>query len=187
MNDGTSGMSGGSLAANYGYVGYSGSGTFTQSGGTNSVGSYGGQLYLGYNAGDAGTYNLSGSASLTSFGGEYVGYSGSRHVYPVRWGKQHAPARFTSELGLERQLHPQRLGHALGLRGVRGRLPRTFTQSGGTNATSARSATTRTFRGSYNLSGSGVLSASAEYVGNSGAGTLPKPAGRTASAAADFT
>ena len=55
-------------------VGYSGAGTFTQSGGTNSYEN----LYLGYNLGSSGTYNLSGGSLLSAgFGTEYVGYSGS--------------------------------------------------------------------------------------------------------------
>ena len=49
------------------------SGSFTQSGGTNSVSS---DLYLGYSAGSSGTYNLSGSG-LLSAPYEYIGYSGT--------------------------------------------------------------------------------------------------------------
>ena len=45
-----------------------------QSGGTNSVAGY---LYLGYNAGSSGTYNLSGSGLLSAGYSEYIGYSGS--------------------------------------------------------------------------------------------------------------
>ena len=55
------------------YVGYSGSGTFTQSGGSNSV--PGNTLVLGRNAGGSGIYNLSGFG-LLSAAAEYVGYSG---------------------------------------------------------------------------------------------------------------
>ena len=40
------------------YVGYSGTGLFTQSGGNNTI--YGG-LYIGYNSGGSGTYSLSGT------------------------------------------------------------------------------------------------------------------------------
>ena len=63
-----SGMTGGSLTANVEYVGYNGTGTFTHSAGANTVtGAYGngqGNLYVGYNPGSVGTYNLSGSAVL---------------------------------------------------------------------------------------------------------------------------
>ena len=56
---GTYNLSGsGSLSANYEYIGYSGSGTFTQSGGTNTVS----QPLPGLPAGSSGTYNLQGGS-----------------------------------------------------------------------------------------------------------------------------
>jgi autotransporter-associated beta strand protein len=64
-------------ATQYQYVGYSGTGSFTQSGGTSSVQ---GPLYLGYNAGASGTYTLSGgSPSIPYYNNNslYVGYSGT--------------------------------------------------------------------------------------------------------------
>ena len=60
VNDATSQMSGGSLSGNV-YIGNSGTGTFTQTGGTNA-----GYVDLGCNSGDHGTYNLSGSGLLTA-------------------------------------------------------------------------------------------------------------------------
>ena len=60
-------------------MGYSGTGSFTQSGGANNVN--GGFNYLslglGYNAGSSGTYNLSGGGLLSAAQNEYVGYSGT--------------------------------------------------------------------------------------------------------------
>jgi fibronectin-binding autotransporter adhesin len=55
------------------YVGYSGRGSFTQSGGVNNVGT----LYLGYNAGSTGTYVVqsSNSTRLTA-ANAYIGYFG---------------------------------------------------------------------------------------------------------------
>ena len=94
------------------YVGSSGTGTFTQSGGTNNIGS--GCLYLGYNAGSSGSYTLSGSG-LLSAANEYVGYYRHRHVYPVRRDEQpwlRLPLPWL-HLGFQRQLQPQRLGRAL--------------------------------------------------------------------------
>ena len=61
------------MSAPYEYVGYSGTGSFAQAGGTNSIGSY---LYLGNNAGSFGTYSLGGSSSLTA-SSEYIGYAGA--------------------------------------------------------------------------------------------------------------
>ena len=84
VNDGLSGMSGGSLTANNQYVGNGGTGSFTHSAGTNTLAN---NLYLGYNPADRGTYNLSGTGVLSVFDGqsdgvcpptsEYVGYSGT--------------------------------------------------------------------------------------------------------------
>ena len=57
-SSGTYNLSGGQLSANCDeYVGYEGAGTFTQTGGTNTITS---DLHLGYNSGASGTYNLSG-------------------------------------------------------------------------------------------------------------------------------
>ena len=54
-------LGGGSLSAPQQYVGYSGSGSFTQTAGTNSATSY---LAVGYNGSDVGSYNLSGGSLL---------------------------------------------------------------------------------------------------------------------------
>ena len=71
-NDLISAINGGTFSAAYQYVGSGGTGTFTQSAGTNTVGN---ALYLGNGAGDSGSYNLvSGYCSAFS---EYVGFSGT--------------------------------------------------------------------------------------------------------------
>ncbi|HZZ43341.1 MAG TPA: dockerin type I repeat-containing protein [Tepidisphaeraceae bacterium] len=64
------------LTANTEFIGSSGTGVFTQTGGTNRPGSYvgTGSLYLGYQSGGQGTYNLSGNGQLLGIGSEYVGY-----------------------------------------------------------------------------------------------------------------
>ena len=61
----------GNLASEY--IGVTGSGAFTQSGGTNTAFTF---LYLGYNAGSTGSYNLSSSGYLTA-GTESIGNSSS--------------------------------------------------------------------------------------------------------------
>jgi hypothetical protein len=67
-------MTGGSIEYhNQEYLGYSGVGTFTQSGGQ-SVTGY--SIYLGYNVDGNGTYNLSDTGQLYG-GNEYIGYSGT--------------------------------------------------------------------------------------------------------------
>ena len=55
-----------------GRIGYSGSGTFTQTGGTHTDINL---LYLGYNAGSSGIYNLSNGSLAGS--AEYIGYGGT--------------------------------------------------------------------------------------------------------------
>ena len=69
-------MAGGSLSERgYEYVGSSGTGTFSQSGGTNTIiETEPTGMYVGYNAGGSGAYNLSGSGLLTT-SMQYVGYS----------------------------------------------------------------------------------------------------------------
>jgi autotransporter-associated beta strand protein len=71
-NDPNSGMSGGVLLAANHDVGYSGTGTFTQSAGKNSLSN---GLYIGYNGSDSGTYSLVGG--LLSPASLFVGLSGT--------------------------------------------------------------------------------------------------------------
>jgi hypothetical protein len=55
-----------------------GSGTITQSNGTNNIGgAFGFSMYLGYNAADQGFYNLSGTGALISGLAEAIGYNGT--------------------------------------------------------------------------------------------------------------
>ena len=55
-----------------------GSGTITQSNGTNNIGgAFGFSMYLGYNAADQGFYNLSGTGTLISGLAEAIGYQGT--------------------------------------------------------------------------------------------------------------
>ena len=59
-------MTDGSLTAANQYIGNAGDGTFTQSAGSNLVPAYG-DLYLGYNSGTSGTYNLQGAGTLSAY------------------------------------------------------------------------------------------------------------------------
>ncbi len=88
-SNGTYTLSGGSLAVsagsagstNHEYIGNSGSGSFTQTGGTHTVGltgnsnAHSGTLSMAVSAGSSGTYDLQ-SGSLTVLGSEIVGGSG---------------------------------------------------------------------------------------------------------------
>ena len=73
VNNSGSGITNGTFYGIYLYVGNVGSGTFTQSGGSNTVNN---GLFLGYNAGDNGTYSLTGPGGLSA-GYEIVGLSGT--------------------------------------------------------------------------------------------------------------
>ena len=90
-NDLLSGISGGSLYVANHYVGNGGTGTFTQSGGTQCCH----QLsYLGNNAGDSGGYSLSGSGQLSA-SYEYVGCSGTG-TFAQSGGIEHGLTRFNA-------------------------------------------------------------------------------------------
>ena len=74
---GTIQMTGGSLFAYQSiYVGNSGAGTVTQSGGSVSTSGYSG-LYIGLNSGVTGKYELSGTGSLYLAGRENIGWYGT--------------------------------------------------------------------------------------------------------------
>ena len=85
------------------YVGYSGTGKFTQSGGTISGQPNEGDLYVGYNAGSCGTYELTGTGVIGPNYNyyEYVGYSGAWDIYTL-WRQQHSGVL---RLPLPRLLH----------------------------------------------------------------------------------
>ena len=65
------------MSADRFYVGYSGTGTFTQTNGTLNNTTSGSQLVLGYNAGSVGTYNLSENGKISLSVSECVGRSGT--------------------------------------------------------------------------------------------------------------
>ena len=101
---GTYTMSAGTCITAYDdYIGYSGTGTFTQSGGDKEVM---GNLYLGYKAGSSGTYTLSGTGTLSA-ANEHIG-----------WGS------FTQRRDSNRQTNSLRIAYGeLALRELRLGLP----------------------------------------------------------------
>ena len=66
-----------SLAVSVEQIGYYGTGSFNQSGGTHTVDT----LYIGNNAGSSGAYSMSNSASLAVAGGELIGNYGTGTFY----------------------------------------------------------------------------------------------------------
>ena len=81
----------GALQARYEVIGNDGAGTFTQTGGTNTVTH---DLYIGYAAGVTGTYALSGTGALDA-PTEYIGYYGTGTIHPERRDRYGELARST--------------------------------------------------------------------------------------------
>ena len=172
---GTIQMTGGSLSATCAYVGYSGIGSFTQSGGTSAIGNS--NLYLGYNTGGNGTYSLSGGS--LSAPSSYVGYSGT--------------GSFTQSGGTSTIRNSLYLGYnsaGNGIYGISGGSlsvssayvgysgAGSFTQSGGTNtiSNSLDLGYNSGASGTYSLS-NGLLSVPNVYVSYSGAGSFTQSGG----------
>ena len=162
--NGTYSLSGGTLSAYSQYVGYSGAGAFTQSGGTNNCAA---NFILGYNPGATGTYSLGGAGTLLTAGDEYVGSSGTGIL--SQSGGSNTPSSLylgsnaggsgSYNLSGGAALHHDRLHRQFG----RGKpLPV------GRNPHGLRHPVSRVqlgASGAYNLSGTGQLTAPTEYVG----------------------
>jgi hypothetical protein len=145
VNDATSQITAGASFGTTQYVGNGGTGTFSHSGGSNSVTN----IYLGYNGADKGAYSLSGTAQLSA-STQYVGYSGTGSF--VQTGGSNSVTNSTSPFPpiiffpLDTIIFPITNSSALYL---------------GYNTSGS---------GSYQLSGNGYLSAATQYVGYSGKG-----------------
>lgn len=172
-------ISGGTLSAAGVYVGSTGAGTLTHTGGTNSTSG----LYLGRYVGDSGTYLLSGAGTLNATD-EYVGYSGSG-LLTQTGGSNTVPTSHALYIGYDSSgTGTYRLDGVatlsaateyVGYSGVGG-----FVQSIGTNAISGTLSLGHNAGGSgtYQLSETGVLTAPIEYIGYSGSGTVSQSGGR---------
>ncbi len=169
--------SGKTLTSGYETIGYYGTGRFTQSGGTNTVGN---DLILGHGAGSQGYYDLNGTGSLTTFdelignygvgsfsqsGGThtvsnalYFGYSSGGHgVYNLTGGS----------------LDGGNLEY-IGYAGIG-----TFNQTGGVHTVSSGLfiGDGSSSHGTYTLSGTGALITATENIGNYGTGTFNQAGG----------
>jgi autotransporter-associated beta strand protein len=183
---GTIQMSSGNLAVKSNeYLGAEGAGTFTQSGGTNSLGSNG-SLTLGDASASSGSYNLSGSGLLSATT-QYVGnygagtftqsggtnnlFSGALWLgyYPASSGSYNLSSSGLLSAG----------GYSTEGVGVSG--AGTFTQSGGTNNLGSNGSLTlgdgSVSNGAYILGGAGLLIAGGEGLGFSGTGTFTQTGG----------
>ena len=204
------------LSAEWEYVGYSGTGTFAQSGGTNTVT---GNLSLGYGATGDGTYTISAgtldvSGGLIRVGGWGTGaFNLNGGVVIADEVAKGASGTFSSIVGGMLRVNTLtgfgatpsfggslEIGHAGGSAtgsysvGVGESLSLgdsltvgydsggTFTQTGGTNTVTNRTylGYNSTGQGTYELSGTGELSAYVEQVGYEGTGTLTQTGGTNA-------
>ena len=190
INNATSNMTGGTLAVFNEYVGMGGTGVFTQSGGTNTNlppnnSGYTGYLYLGYNAGDSGTYNLGGTGVISAMNTEYVGYSGSGnfaqsgggHTVGILYVGYNSGSQGAFSFGGGATMYAVNQYVGYNGQGV-------FAQTGGTNGSArlagpvrSTSATRPAATAHYQLSQTGQLYATAEYVGYSGTGVLQQSGG----------
>ncbi len=159
------------------YVGYSGAGSFTQSGGTNLVS---GTLYIGYNSGSSGTYQLSGTGALSNTAWEYIGYSGTGSFSQSGGANVVSPALYigynSGSSGAYNLSGGSLFGYteAVGTSGTG-----SFTQSGGTNSILGSYLSIGWYAsssGTYSLSG-GYLGGSTEYVGEYGPGSFIQSGG----------
>jgi autotransporter-associated beta strand protein len=192
---------GGYSGANEEYIGWSGIGTFNQTGGKNGgTNGSGGFFYLGYNSGAMGTYNLSGTGNLLT-AGEDIGYSGSGSF--LQSGGTNSAGDPTAVYSNSPSIY---LGYYAGATGsytlTGGQLlvdnsssnatseyigysgTGSFTQSGGVNSVSSTTSTVGLYlaysassSGSYSLSGTGQLLATSEYIGTSGTGSVTQTGG----------
>jgi hypothetical protein len=162
------------------YIGESGTGTFTQDGGTNTIPQFtlvpgSGGFYLGYNSGASGSYNLKSGSLSTE--GESIGNSGtgiftqtggtntaSDYLYLGYWG---GSGSYTLSGSGSLSAPTQYIGY----KGTG-----TFSQTGGTNTGDILLATNPGASGTYNLSG-GSLSSGLEYIGSLGTGTFTQTGG----------
>jgi autotransporter-associated beta strand protein len=169
-------VSGGSLAVNFEEIGQAGTGSLTQTGGTNSVSI----LTLGYYFNgpvSAGTYNLSGSGNLTVNGNEQLYDTG---VFNQSGGTQ------TVAGGLQTSGTYNLSGGYLAVSGTEalgsGFIPAFFNQSGGTHSISSDCYigifAPDSEIGNYNLSGSGYLAVNgAEEIGYMSTGSFTQSGG----------
>jgi fibronectin-binding autotransporter adhesin len=176
---GTYNQGAGSLFAASEYVGYSGSGTFTQTGGTHTVGTASPNfsfLFVGYNAGSNGTYNL-GGGSLWCGGQEYIGSQGNGTFSQSGGYSTAAQIVLGSGVGSSGSYSLTfgnlscQTAEIIGIDGIG-----SFTQGGGNNAPGWVLIGAGAGSGAYQLN-DGQLSALYETVGYSGSGAFQQAGG----------
>jgi T5SS/PEP-CTERM-associated repeat protein len=168
------------LSSSTGYIGYSGTGTFTQTGGMNMLRS---ELYLGYYLGSTGNYNLSGTGSLTTGAQLTVGYNGTGN-FKQTGGTNTPNALFlgydSGSTGIYELNNTGSLSTANEYIGFFNGSNGTFKQTGGVN-TVTENLYIGLYSGSngiYELSGdTSSISVSSLYIGNQGTGAFKQTGG----------
>jgi autotransporter-associated beta strand protein len=177
-NSGTIEITGGSLSAAISYIGDSGTGTFTQTGGTSTISN---SLYLGHTSGSNGTYTLSDSGQLNAGyenigdlgSGTFIQTGGTNTISQALYVNAISSANATYTLSNSGQMSTSYYQY-IGSSGTG-----TFNQYGGMNTISSDlylgliSGST----GTYNLSDTGQLSAKFESIGYSGTGIFNQSGG----------
>ncbi len=170
------------LSAYWEYVGGSGTGSFTQSGGTNSVANASrfSTLYLGYSASSSGSYSLSGSGLLSDYVAD-IGFAGVGVFNQT--GGTHAVGAYIV-LGASGGTGTYNLSGSgvLLVAGGEQVSNGSFAQSGGVNSISGTGSESTmgglNLAGTYILSGNGLLSVTGtECVGYYGGGTFTQSGG----------
>lgn len=168
----TASLTSGSFVADYQYIGYSGyTGTVNHSAGSNTANYY---LVLGVAAGITGTYNLSGTGTLTAnwetIGDDGIGsfvQSGGSHTV---WNSFYIGANTGSSGSYNLQGGSLTTGTYGGYEYIGNAGTGTFTQSGGTHTANSQIALGISGNGTYNLRG-GTLAAYGGIDGGNSPGT----------------
>jgi hypothetical protein len=155
------------------YVGFAGTGLFTQSNGTNNF--YG--LYLGNNAGSYGVYNFSGTGRLSAQDAEYIGYSGTG-LFTQDSGINFGSVEIGYLSGSSGTYHLSGTGLVTGTGGSYVTVGRSgnglFIQDGGRNFPDSGLGlgSQAGASGTYQLSGGGYLMTQSEIIGFAGHGAF---------------
>ncbi len=181
VDGGTLQITSGSVVSPNQYVGYSGTGSVVQSGGSNSPSS---GLYLGYNSGSYGSCTLTGSGLLAA-ATENIGFAGSG-VFTQSGGTNLVSLKLIignlSSSGGTYNLNAGSL--STGDEYVGWNANGVVNHSGGAATASDALWVGYTYSGSYNFNGNGLISTPSEYIGYSAAGSFNHSSGTNSVTAA---
>ncbi len=174
-SNGTFQLGGGSLAASLEFVGNGGTGAFTQSGGTQTIGNF---LTMAQAAASSGSYTLTGGSLYTAsaeniglFGNANFAQSGGTNSTTNAYIGKNSGAAGTYNLSGSGLFSTQSI--SVGYSGTGA-----FGQTAGTNVAPTLTVGDQSGGvGTYTLSGSGTLSAGTETIGNLGTGTFTQNGG----------